>query len=294
MPTRSPARTNALTVRPTPDRSSRSSGGGAMRSAIDPRLLPKSPLAKALNYARERRSGLEVFLDDPDVAIDTNHIERALRPIPLGKRNWLFASSEVGAQRGRHHPDPAGDVPAARGRCLHLPGRCASAHQRASGQPRHRTHPAMWKSLFADDPLRLRPQSAPSRSAATLTAVPQPRPILPAYVCRATQAHRRAGQGDPGTTARPRPRRGRDPGRLSAVRDRTGPRLDRRAGNRRCGGGRIRDPRRRQRDEEDAVGELHRGSDPRAARRPAGHREEGPAGHAHRRRARRSGGMDPI
>ena len=52
-------------------------------------LLPKSPLAKALNYALARRSGLEVFLDDPEVAIDTNHLERALRPIPLGKRNWL-------------------------------------------------------------------------------------------------------------------------------------------------------------------------------------------------------------
>ena len=42
---------------------------------------------------------MEVFLDDPEVAIDTNHLERALRPIPLGKRNWLFTSSEVGAQR---------------------------------------------------------------------------------------------------------------------------------------------------------------------------------------------------
>ena len=62
-------------------------------------LLPKSPLAKALNYALERRSGLEVFVDNPEVAIDTNHLERAVRPIPLGKRNWLFTSSEVGAQR---------------------------------------------------------------------------------------------------------------------------------------------------------------------------------------------------
>ena len=62
-------------------------------------LLPKSPLAKALNYALERRSGLEVFLDDPEVAIDTNHLERALRPIPMGKRNWLFASTEVGTRR---------------------------------------------------------------------------------------------------------------------------------------------------------------------------------------------------
>jgi len=40
-----------------------------------------------------------VFLVDPEVAIDTNHLERALRPIPMGKKNWLFAWTEIGAQR---------------------------------------------------------------------------------------------------------------------------------------------------------------------------------------------------
>ena len=39
-----------------------------------PELLPKSPLAKALDYAQERRLGLDVFLDVPEVAIDTNHL----------------------------------------------------------------------------------------------------------------------------------------------------------------------------------------------------------------------------
>ena len=33
------------------------------------------------------------LLDDPEVAIDTNHLERALRPIPLGKRNPDYHSS---------------------------------------------------------------------------------------------------------------------------------------------------------------------------------------------------------
>ena len=47
-----------------------------------PELLPKSPLAKALNYAQERRSGLEVFLDDPAVAIDTNHLYADNRFMP--------------------------------------------------------------------------------------------------------------------------------------------------------------------------------------------------------------------
>ena len=55
-------------------------------------LLPKSPLANALNYALERRSGLEVFLDAPEVAIDTNHLYAdnrfmpTLRPKPLTDR----------------------------------------------------------------------------------------------------------------------------------------------------------------------------------------------------------------
>jgi transposase len=46
-------------------------------------LLPSNPLTKALAYIRDRRAGLSVFLEDPAVAIDTNHIERALRPIPM-------------------------------------------------------------------------------------------------------------------------------------------------------------------------------------------------------------------
>jgi hypothetical protein len=40
---------------------------------------------------------LKVFLDDPDVPLATNHLERALRPIPMGLRNWLFCWSEFGA-----------------------------------------------------------------------------------------------------------------------------------------------------------------------------------------------------
>jgi len=53
-------------------------------------LLPSNPLTKALACARAPRAGLSVFLDDADVAIDTNHIERALRPILMGKKSWLF------------------------------------------------------------------------------------------------------------------------------------------------------------------------------------------------------------
>lgn len=48
-------------------------------------LLPRSPLAKALQYALARVEALEVFLADPEVPIDTNHLERGLRAIPMGR-----------------------------------------------------------------------------------------------------------------------------------------------------------------------------------------------------------------
>ena len=59
-------------------------------------LLHKIPFSKALTYARERRSGLEVFLSDPDVPIDTNHLERALRAIPMDRKNLHFCWTELG------------------------------------------------------------------------------------------------------------------------------------------------------------------------------------------------------
>jgi len=62
-------------------------------------FLPSSPLTKALGYARARTEGLQVYLNDPDVQIDTNHLERALRAIPMGRKAWLFCWTEVGA----HH-----------------------------------------------------------------------------------------------------------------------------------------------------------------------------------------------
>ena len=64
-----------------------------------PDLLPGNPLSKALKYARERHASLQVFLSNPEVPIDTNHLERALRAIPMGRRNWLFCWMELGAKQ---------------------------------------------------------------------------------------------------------------------------------------------------------------------------------------------------
>ncbi len=69
-----------------------------LRSTLDEEiLLPKNPFTKASRYALSREKSLRVFLEYPDVPIDTNHIERTIRPIALGRKNWLFCSTEVGA-----------------------------------------------------------------------------------------------------------------------------------------------------------------------------------------------------
>ena len=117
-------------------------------------LLPSNPLTKALAYARGRRAGLSVFLDDADVAIDTNHIERALRPIPMGKKNWLFCWTEVGAKH-------AGIVQSLIATCrLHDIDPytyLVDVLQRISVQPAQHVHeltPRWWKQHFAEHPLR--------------------------------------------------------------------------------------------------------------------------------------------
>ncbi len=64
----------------------------------DNALLPTNRLTKALNYVNKRKDALMIFLTDPDVPIDTNELERALRVIPMGRKNWLFCWTEVGAK----------------------------------------------------------------------------------------------------------------------------------------------------------------------------------------------------
>jgi transposase len=63
-----------------------------------PRLPGKGDLAKAFRYGLGRRAGLSLFLEDGRVALDNNAAERALRPIGIGRKNWLFAGADTGAE----------------------------------------------------------------------------------------------------------------------------------------------------------------------------------------------------
>ena len=61
------------------------------------RLSAASDLTKAIGYALRHWSGLIAFLDDGRIEMDTNTVERAIRPIALNRKNALFAGSDGGA-----------------------------------------------------------------------------------------------------------------------------------------------------------------------------------------------------
>jgi transposase len=60
--------------------------------------LPKSPMGKAIAYMENHWNALIAYATDGDVEIDNNIIERAIRPVALGRKNWLFSGSDTGAQ----------------------------------------------------------------------------------------------------------------------------------------------------------------------------------------------------
>ncbi len=63
------------------------------------RLSAASDLTKAIGYALRHWQGLIAFLDDGRIEMDTNTVERAIRPIALNRKNALFAGNNGGA----HH-----------------------------------------------------------------------------------------------------------------------------------------------------------------------------------------------
>ena len=61
-------------------------------------ISQKSKLAEAIRYALSRWEGLTRFVEDGRIEIDTNVVERAIRPLALNRKNALFAGSDGGAE----------------------------------------------------------------------------------------------------------------------------------------------------------------------------------------------------
>ncbi len=66
------------------------------------KLPGRSPTAEAIRYALNHWAGLERFLDDGRIEVDTNCVERAIRPIALSRKNALFAGSDEGGENWAH------------------------------------------------------------------------------------------------------------------------------------------------------------------------------------------------
>jgi transposase len=71
----------------------------AWLEATRPKLSGKSELAAAMRYALSRWVALTRYCNDGRLEIDNNAVERAIRPLALGRKNYLFAGSDAGGER---------------------------------------------------------------------------------------------------------------------------------------------------------------------------------------------------
>ena len=117
-------------------------------------LINSNPLSKALKYVSKREQSLREFIENPEIQIDTNHLERGLRPIPMGKKAWLFCWTEVGAEH-------VGIIQSLIETCklhdVHPYEYLVDVLQRISSHPASQVDdltPRHWKKLFSDSPLK--------------------------------------------------------------------------------------------------------------------------------------------
>lgn len=66
---------------------------------VRPQALPKSPLGEAVTYALNQWTALNRYTEDGALEIDNNGAERAIKPIVIGRKNWMFIGSEAAAKR---------------------------------------------------------------------------------------------------------------------------------------------------------------------------------------------------
>lgn len=66
---------------------------------LRPKINSGSATAKAVDYLLRRKAAFTAYLDDGRFPIDNNPVENAIRPVALGRKNWLFAGSLLAGQR---------------------------------------------------------------------------------------------------------------------------------------------------------------------------------------------------
>src|SRR5260370_346107 len=97
---RSPAMTGpgAGRVRPLSHTPMRPAPAPPMHSSCSRPIAAKSVIAEAIRYGLNHWDGLPRFLEDGRIELDTNIVERGMRPIALNRKNALFAGHDQGAE----------------------------------------------------------------------------------------------------------------------------------------------------------------------------------------------------
>ena len=119
-----------------------------------PELLPSSPFSKAIAYMQNREHALRVYLEDPAVPMDNNHTERALRVVPMGRKNWMFCWTELGAE---HVGIIQSLIVTCKMQGIDPATYLVDVLQRVAIHPASKVEeltPRLWKDLFAQNPLR--------------------------------------------------------------------------------------------------------------------------------------------
>lgn len=102
------------------------------------KLPARGTMADAIRYALNHRDGLLKFLGDGRIELDTNSVERAARPVALGRKNALFAGCDEGAEAWAAIASLIEDLQAQRHRSAALPDRPAHPPHRGLAAEPHR------------------------------------------------------------------------------------------------------------------------------------------------------------
>ncbi|MBK8802610.1 MAG: transposase [Fibrobacteres bacterium] len=97
---------------------------------------PKGKFGEAIGYFRNQSVRLRQFLTHARLDLDNNIIERSIRPIAIGRKNWMFAGSEEGARRAALLMSLVGSCKLLGIDPAEYLGMCCCARKPASRQPK--------------------------------------------------------------------------------------------------------------------------------------------------------------
>ena len=118
---------------------------------LRPKTTPSEPLRRAIDYTLNQKKALCRYLEDGRLRLDNNLAENAMRPVALGRKNWLFVGSERG---GRAAALYMGLIQSCKGLGINPWEYFDDMLRRIMSHPSHRMRellPDQWKPLLKEE-----------------------------------------------------------------------------------------------------------------------------------------------